>query len=71
MEKIVHFEDLRRRILAYYNTMADFAEAVCLSSTTLSNKLNKKTPWRLDEITAVCNLLEIDSAEIPFYFLGK
>lgn len=69
MEKVVHFAELRRRILAYYNTMADFANAINLSATCLSNKLNKKTPWRLDEITAVCDLLKISKAEVPFYFL--
>lgn len=69
METAVNFSELRRRILIYYNTMAEFAEAINLSPTTLSNKLNKKTPWRLDEITLICNTLEISKAEIPFYFL--
>lgn len=69
MKKVVHYTELRRRILAYFNTMADFADAINLSATSLSNKLNKKTPWRFDEITVVCNLLNIPQTEIPFYFL--
>ena len=69
MEKIVHFPDLRRRILAYYNTMADVADAINISAVSLSNKLNKKSPWRLNDITVICNLLELDNSEIPFYFL--
>lgn len=71
MEKTVFYADLRRRILAYYNTMADFANAINLSATSLSNKLNNKTPWRLDEITTVCTLLNIPKTEVPFYFLNN
>lgn len=69
MENKVFYSELRQLILTRYNTMAEFAEAIKISSTSLSNKLNKKTPWRLNDITAACEVLEIPKSEVQFYFL--
>lgn len=63
------FTELRRRIIAYFSTMAEFAEALGISSQTLSNRLNGKTPWRADDISKCCNLLDIEKGDIPIYFL--
>ena len=67
--RIKPYEALRRRIVAYCQTMANFADKMSFSENTLSKKINKKSPWRLDEITLACKILEISSNEIEIYFL--
>lgn len=62
------YKALRKRIVAKYGTMHKFAEAIGLSATTVSNKLNNKTPWRVDDITLCCSLLEIKKEDVSFYF---
>lgn len=69
MENKVFYSELRQLILTRYNTMAEFADAIKISSTSLSNKLNKKTPWRLNDITTICEVLEIPKSKVQFYFL--
>ena len=69
MEKIKKkYDELRKRIVAKYGTMDKFAQAIGLSATTLSNKLNDKSAWRLNDISSACQLLDIPSAEVSIFF---
>ena len=69
MEKIKKkYDELRKRIVAKYGTMDKFAQAIGFSATTLSNKLNDKSTWRLNDIVSACQLLDIPSAEISIFF---
>ncbi len=62
------YDELRKRIVAKYGTMDKFAQAIGFSATTLSNKLNDKSTWRLNDIASACQLLDIPSAEISIFF---
>lgn len=59
---------LRGRIREKFGTQEAFAEAVGMSHTTLSAKLNGKTDWKRQEIEDACRLLDISAADIPLYF---
>lgn len=65
------YDALRRKIAAKFGTMNNFAKAIGLSLTTISNKLNDKTPWRVGDITRCCELLDISKEDISIYFLQQ
>lgn len=62
------YSKLRGRIKEKFRTQNAFADAMKLSATTISDKLNNKVQWTQKEIDAACVLLEIDPADIPIYF---
>ena len=64
------FAELRQRIYLFYGSMAEFAAAMGYSGQTLSSKLNKKSPWKAPDIFTACDLLSIEDADIPRYFLA-
>ena len=51
-------------------TQKRFADRMGLSERSISLKLNGKTGWKQDEITAACKVLEISAAQIPSYFFA-
>ena len=59
---------LRGRIREKFGTQEAFADAMGMSNTTLSAKLNRKTDWKRQEIETACRLLGIDAECIPVYF---
>ena len=59
---------LRGRIREKFGTQEAFAEAMNMSHTTLSAKLNGKTDWKRQEIENACRLLGVSAADIPLYF---
>lgn len=61
---------LRGLIREKYGTQATFAEAMGMSKTTLSAKLNGKTEWSRQEIEKACRLLGIPAEDIPTYFFN-
>lgn len=62
------FSKLRGRIVERYGTRAAFAEAMDMSAGALSDRLNGKIFFKMDEITKAAALLGIPSEEIPVYF---
>jgi transcriptional regulator with XRE-family HTH domain len=62
------YSALRGQIRAKYKTQADFAVAMGMDPSSLSQKLNGKTEWSAAEIRKACELLSIDPADIPKYF---
>lgn len=66
------YSALRGKIKEVYGTEFRFADALELSSNSLSAKLNNKTQWTQNEINAAVQLLAIDYSEISkYFFTGK
>jgi len=64
------YSKLRGRIVERFTTAAAFAEAMGISTHTISNKLNSKKHWKDYEIAKACDLLGIEPVEIPDYFFA-
>ena len=68
-EKVVYdYSKLRGRIKEYFDTIDNFAEKMGISSTALINKLCNRSPFKQQEITLACTLLEIPDEQIHIYF---
>lgn len=65
------YSKLRGRIREKMKSEAAFAEAMGLSSVSMSAKLNSKVPWTDKEIKKACELLDIPSEFIPVYFFSE
>lgn len=63
-----NYAKLRGRIKEIFNTQAAFAEAMGISTTSLSEKLNNKVEFTQKEIEKTIELLHIPKEEIPIYF---
>ncbi len=62
------YNKLRGRIREVFNTQSAFAEAIGMSTTSLSAKLNNKIEFSQKEIEKAVELLKINSEEISAYF---
>lgn len=62
------YPDLRGRIRSRFRTQALFAEALGISSCSVSKKLNGKAEWTAAEIRKACDLLGISPLLIQQYF---
>lgn len=64
------FSELRGRIIARYGNYATFAQAVGMSKSQLSERLNNVRPFKPDEICTICDplVLCIPDNEIGKYF---
>lgn len=62
------YSKLLGRITEKYGTQSKFSGALGLSERSLSLKLNSKIGFKQDEISKVCNLLELAETDIPSYF---
>lgn len=62
------YSKLRGKIREKYKNETIFANAIGLSTVSLSHRLNGKIPFKSDEIYLTCNLLGIDMVDIPQYF---
>lgn len=62
------YAKVKGKIKEKFGTQADFASAMGLSATTISDKLNNKSPWTQKEIDSACVLLGIEPVDIPTYF---
>lgn len=63
-----NYNKLRGKIREVFNTQAAFAEALGISSTSLSEKLNNKVEFSQKEIEKAVELLQIPKEDIPIYF---
>ena len=62
------YRKLRGKIVEVFGSYARFAEALGVSSVTVSNKLNNKTQFSQDDIIDWCNALHVPVAESGTYF---
>lgn len=70
MQKKVNFDysKLKGRIIEKFDTYSNFANAIGVSSVSLSSYLNNKTRFNQDRIMAAAKALEISIDELPDYF---
>ena len=59
---------LREKIKASYTTIDNFANALNISRSTLSSRLNGTSAWTQGEIEKVCRLLNIPITSVCEYF---
>ena len=62
------YNKLKGRIRECFSTQSEFAQEIGVSDTTLSNKLNNKTPFDQDEIYKAINIFNLSSSEALEYF---
>ena len=64
----MNYDKLRGKIREVFHTQEAFAEALGISKTSLSKKLNGSVYFTQDEINRSCELLNIPKEFIPVYF---
>jgi len=64
------YAKLRGRIREKFGTEGKFAEALGISSISLSRKLNGGTQFKSKEIKKWCSLLDIPIEEVGLYFFA-
>lgn len=62
------YAELRGAIKTKFRTQQAFAEALKMSPSTLSSKLNGRTEWAYNEVVAACQALGIALKDAPVYF---
>lgn len=62
------YSKLRGKIREMFRTQNAFAEAMGISTTSLSAKLNNQVEFSQKEIDLATELLKIKKSEIPAYF---
>lgn len=68
---VFDYSKLRGRIVEKYSTQGKFAEAVGLTDRSVSLKLNNGIGFSQDEIINWCELLNLESCDIPTYFFNE
>lgn len=63
-----NYNKLRGKIREVFGTQDKFAEAMGLSNTSISFKLNNKSEWSQQEINKASRILGITDSEIALYF---
>ena len=62
------FSALRQKIADKYNTECAFATQIGMNKHQLSYRFRCLTPFKVEEILKICELLDIETGEIGFYF---
>ena len=62
------FSKLRGKIKEVFYTNENFAKAMGMDLSSLSAKLNKKSPFKREELEKACQLLGIPIEEVYRYF---
>lgn len=62
------YNKLLGRIKEKCGTQQAFAEKMGLSLQTINAKLSGKVNWKQDEILKACDILDIETRDIPVYF---
>lgn len=60
---------LRGRIVEKFGTLGAFSDAMKMNRSTMSARFNGMHEWRQSDIAKACELLGIETADIPAYFL--
>lgn len=59
---------LREEIGRKFDIQPEFAKAMDMSTTTLNNKLNGKTEWKISEIAKAMQVLNLPYSALEEYF---
>lgn len=46
----------------------DLARALAMSETSLSHRMTRQVPWRVDEMYSVLRIIKASPDELPLYF---
>lgn len=65
------YAKLRGKIREVFGTNEAFAEAMEMDTSSLSAKLNNKSPWKREEIEKACRLLGIPIEDVYLYFFTR
>lgn len=65
------YAKLRGRIKERFGTIAAFADAMGVDVSTVSARLNNKSPWKLNEIEKACGLLDIQIEQVHEFFFTR
>lgn len=65
------YSKLKGKIKEYFGTNKAFAKAMNMDLSSLSAKLNNKSPWKREEIEDACKLLYIPIEDVYLYFFCK
>ncbi len=65
------YAKLKGKIKEVFGTQGAFAQAMGMDNTTISAKLNNKTPWKDEEIEKACGLLGIPIEQVHEYFFCR
>ena len=65
-----NYSKLTGKIVEVYKTKENFANAMGISATSLSKKLNNKCPFKQDEVSKAINLLDLSGENIMPYFFA-
>lgn len=64
------YSKLRGKIVEKYGSQYNFAKAMNIANSTLTQKMTNKTEWSQHEMTRALKLLEVDSKEVEKYFFS-
>lgn len=65
------YSKLRGKIKEVFGTQEKFADAMSMSTVTLSAKLNGRVDWTQAEMNLACDLLGVPYEFIPILFFTK
>lgn len=65
------YSKLRGKIREVFTRNENFANAMGMDSSSLSAKLNNKSPWKREEIEKACELLHISIEDVYLYFFCR
>lgn len=65
------YAKLRGKIREVFGTQDKFAEAMGMSTVSISQRLNGKLEWKACEIAKACEILGIPLEDAALYFFTK
>lgn len=65
------YAKLRGKIREVFGTNRKFSEAIGMEYSSLSAKLNNKSPWKREEMEKACIALGIPIEEVYVYFYQR
>lgn len=65
------YQKLNARIVEKFGRATRFAEAMEMSDSLLSQRLNGNFPWKINEVEKAVELLKIKRNEVADFFLPK
>lgn len=71
VKKIFDYSKLKGKIKEVFGTQEAFANAMLMSTVTLSAKLNNKINWTQEEMNLACDLLSVPYEFIPVLFFTE
>lgn len=65
-----NYSELRGKIKAVCDTQEAFADAMGMSRSAISQRLNNSVEWSTPEIVKACEVLHIELADAYIYFFS-